>query len=75
MRNNDYTATSIEYKVYQLLEIISVYSAVIMYIIICNNVLFSQPSEFWNAGIVQVFPTTLESRQSNSTYFASIVYA
>ena len=33
MRNNDYTATSIVYKVYQLLEIISVYSAIIMYTI------------------------------------------
>lgn len=53
MRNNNYTATSIVYKVYQLLEIISVYSAVIMYIIICNNVLFSQFGEFWNAGIVK----------------------
>ena len=42
MRNNDYTATSIVYKVYQLLEIISVYSAIIMYTIICNNILLSQ---------------------------------
>ena len=53
MRNNDYTATSIVYKVYQLLEIICVYSAVIMYTIICNNILLSQFGRFWNAGIVK----------------------